>query len=186
MKLAFQLYPPEDAIRHLLSLGVDVNARNNAGLIAKDLAQQNYNKQLPGGSMAGYDGASFASIGRVIKLLQNSMSSSPAPVGGNQQKTSETTRATQEILANEISCDAAGTSPATSVRVILRLRNASDTQIGIFSIESDGQRKLWGGFNPGQEVKLDTFKDHRWLLMRGNFCRAVFSPIGADSVGIVR
>jgi len=86
MKLAFQLYPPEEAIRHLLSLGVDANARNNAGLSAKDIAQQNYNNQLPGGSMAGYDSASFASIGRVINLLQSVLAPQPDQVKKGKKK----------------------------------------------------------------------------------------------------
>lgn len=74
MKLAWHQYPSLDAIQHLLTLGVDVNARNNAGETALGLAQKRLALEREGGFYSSGDSEGTA---KVISLLQNAISHQP-------------------------------------------------------------------------------------------------------------
>ena len=70
MKAAGDWYPHVNGVRQLLSMGVDVNARDNTGQTALSLAQT----RLRGGSGAyNTDSGQWALAEQAVSLLQTSM-----------------------------------------------------------------------------------------------------------------
>ena len=70
MKAAGDWYPHVNGVRQLLSMGVDVNARDNTGQTALSLAQT----RLRGGSGAyNTDSGQWALAEQAVSLLQTAM-----------------------------------------------------------------------------------------------------------------
>ncbi len=90
MRSAGDWYPHVEEVRYLLSIGADVNARDNAGETALSLAQ----KRLYGGSGSyGNDPHQQELAEQVVSLLRNAMSPQPT-----QGKTAKKKSAAQETV----------------------------------------------------------------------------------------
>lgn len=83
MKAAGHMYPKADAVRYLLSMGVDVNARDKAGETALSLTQ----KRLYGGSGSyGNSAEQQRNAEEVIGILRSAMSGADSRSAGAGQK----------------------------------------------------------------------------------------------------
>jgi hypothetical protein len=147
MKAAGHTYPKADAVRYLLSMGVDVNARDNAGETALSVAQ----KRLYGGSGSyGNSAEQQRNAEEVVSILRKAMATAGSSSGSSASRQNTIAPSAHQQMKPKQAADLLGAWQDSTSEVFTFLPN--------MRLVADGDGgKVSGQYSLSSDVLVMTF-----------------------------